>query len=103
LCLKTGGVFFLFFETAGESLLLRFLTFRFFPTFPLSPQIKRWWFSGLSGSFEFFSFFKDGRLRRRKARNGHPVGRAAHVIHPAPVAELDRGGITPMLTADSGL
>src|SRR2546421_475623 len=35
----------------------------------------------------------DRRLSRRQTRDGHPIGRARHVVHTHPVAELHRTGL----------
>src|SRR5438132_1580616 len=43
------------------------------------------------------------RLRRREPCERHPEGRAADVIQPEPVAELDRRRLTAVLAADPNL
>src|SRR5208283_5144993 len=42
-------------------------------------------------------------LSRRQPRDGHTVGRAAHVIQPCLGEELDRGRIAAVFAADSHL
>ena len=36
-----------------------------------------------------------------EAGDGHPEGRAGHIVQADPVAELHRGGVTAVLAADT--
>src|SRR5512137_2281122 len=46
---------------------------------------------------------QDGRPGRREPGDGHPEGRAADVVQPDEVAELDRGRLAAVLAADAQL
>ena len=53
--------------------------------------------------FNFLLFVLEHGLGGGQPRDGHAVGRAAHVVKAETVAEFNRGGISAVLTADPEL
>src|SRR5690242_18871468 len=55
------------------------------------------------GDVRLRAVLRQRRLRRRKPRERHPVGRAGDVVEPELVAEGDRALLAAVLTADPDL
>ncbi len=52
---------------------------------------------------QFARFHRERRLRRREPRDRHPVRRAAHVVEPHLLEEVNRRRVSAVLTADAQL